>query len=112
MQKALTKLSEDGKVMEKVYGKIKVYYAKQPDTAADPAELDSMDKLLETLKERVQTVTKECETLTASMRPRLHFRVHLTALSSARTLFVYDNSGNHGGDQEAQGTERHIRGAP
>ena len=66
VQKALTKLSEDGKIMEKVYGKIKVYNAKQPDSAADPAELDAMDKQLDTLKDRVQAVTKECETLTAS----------------------------------------------
>ena len=45
VQKALTKFSEGGQIVEKTNGKQKFYYVKQEDaSAANQAELDTLDQ--------------------------------------------------------------------
>uniref|UniRef100_A0A3B3Q517 Homologous-pairing protein 2 homolog n=1 Tax=Paramormyrops kingsleyae TaxID=1676925 RepID=A0A3B3Q517_9TELE len=67
--KAMELLAQEGKIMEKVYGKQKIYFADQSQFAdVSDSDLKEMDSQMSQLNSQVHTVTQDCKQLEMALK--------------------------------------------
>eukprot|EP00054_Salpingoeca_dolichothecata_P003018 m.24874 g.24874 ORF g.24874 m.24874 type:complete len:221 (+) comp13477_c0_seq1:137-799(+) len=66
--KALAALAADGKIIEKINGKAKIYYPDQSQfEKMDPAQLAEIDQEIQGLKDEISQLTRDCSALSSEL---------------------------------------------